>query len=483
MALPWNVLDGESTSRVFKFLNLSELFKCRLVCRRLTSLFASEHHAKSVLQKVECELGKATYKIRTEGRLHDSTYQSSLAKAKADKGTNVYHKTITICHKGCSSKFHGNTMPAFKESVRIGAEMIELDLILTRDRNIIIHHDQTTPDGEGLCFETPMSEIRRKFPEIPTLREFLENDMLRKSDIRIYFDLKCQDIVEPLLELLMEAVHRLQWDASRFLIASFDQYDLLDVNAFKSAHDVDFQTIVIVDAMPLGYAACFEELEVAYISIAQGRLIPAFVQDAHRRGMGVFAWTVNDPVLWRAFVRMGVDGICTDRPAEFQADLKAMAQCAPTPAPTPAAAGTAEARTLAPADLYPRSLEAPRQAAIAALAQARALLRFCTLPIAAISDAKLADPSGRLGTAAAFCEEVCRRYLEPSLISPAAFERVLAKLQAAAATTGGAGRRNNSKEPLAVQRGSFPLAFEAEWVAGLASQGLLVVDVATTCSS
>mmetsp|Transcript_39820 Transcript_39820/g.65259 ORF Transcript_39820/g.65259 Transcript_39820/m.65259 type:complete len:502 (-) Transcript_39820:198-1703(-) len=453
-------LDAESSSKIFNFLGPKDQFSCRSVCQALRPMFLSPQQAQSLLKRLSCDVMKATNRMAATGRIHDS--QLDFTPPKED--LNVHQKTMAICHKGCSSKFHGNTIPAFEESVKIGAEMIELDLILTKDRNIIIHHDPTTPDGSALCLETPMSVIRKKFPEIPTLRELLGNETLFKSGINIYFDLKCPDIVEPLLELLLEAVNGGKWHASRFLIASFDQYDLLDVAAFRSSHNVNFQTIVIVDAMPLGYAACFEELQVNYISIAQGRVIPAFIQDAHRRGMGVFAWTVNDPVLWREFVRMGVDGICTDHPEAFQRDraalqlerdgLKGLMTVS-----SKAELVDGELPVLSSLNLYPESFERPRASAIKALQQALPVLRFCQRFALETVDQILVE---KLDAAVQQCEKICKRYMEPILVSSHTFSVVLGLL-------GAAGK-------LQVGQGDFSLLFENEWVSGLASKGLVLIE-------
>lgn len=93
-----------------------------------------------------------------------------------------------VCaHRGASSVFPENTLPAFKEAGRLGAHMIEFDVYLTKDKQPVIMHDPTvdrTTDGAGKVRDLTLEEIKKldagswKAPQyagltVPTLDEAL----------------------------------------------------------------------------------------------------------------------------------------------------------------------------------------------------------------------------------------------------------------------------------------------------------------------
>lgn len=93
-----------------------------------------------------------------------------------------------ICaHRGANETHPENTLAAFKEAVRLGAQMVEFDVQITKDKELVIMHDRTverTTDGKGLVSELTLSEIKKldagswksqKFTgeKVPTLKEAL----------------------------------------------------------------------------------------------------------------------------------------------------------------------------------------------------------------------------------------------------------------------------------------------------------------------
>ena len=92
-----------------------------------------------------------------------------------------------VAHRGYSGKYPENTASAFEAAIVAGADMIELDVCMTKDRVPVVIHDQTlerTTDGHGLVSEFTLSELKKLdagswfSPEfegesIPTLEEIL----------------------------------------------------------------------------------------------------------------------------------------------------------------------------------------------------------------------------------------------------------------------------------------------------------------------
>lgn len=93
-----------------------------------------------------------------------------------------------ICaHRGAMSSHPENTIPAFMEAIRLGAHMIEFDVQITRDKKLVIMHDETvdrTTDGNGKISDFTFDQLREldagtkhsgefKGASIPSLEEVL----------------------------------------------------------------------------------------------------------------------------------------------------------------------------------------------------------------------------------------------------------------------------------------------------------------------
>ena len=94
-----------------------------------------------------------------------------------------------VAHRGYSARYPENTASAFDAAISAGADMIELDVCITKDRVPVVIHDQTlerTTDGAGMVSEFNLSELKKldagswfspefKGESIPTLEEILTN--------------------------------------------------------------------------------------------------------------------------------------------------------------------------------------------------------------------------------------------------------------------------------------------------------------------
>ena len=72
--------------------------------------------------------------------------------------------TVIIAHRGSAGTHPENTLPAFMEAVRSGADGIELDVHLTADQQLVVIHDESvdrTTNGKGLIRELTLEEIKK----------------------------------------------------------------------------------------------------------------------------------------------------------------------------------------------------------------------------------------------------------------------------------------------------------------------------------
>lgn len=98
-------------------------------------------------------------------------------------------QVMVICHRGDWRNFPENSIPAIESVIKMGADVVELDVALTKDSVLILMHDRTLDrctNGKGLIAEKNYEEIQKLYLKsahgaqnslnlrVPTLREALE---------------------------------------------------------------------------------------------------------------------------------------------------------------------------------------------------------------------------------------------------------------------------------------------------------------------
>lgn len=244
---------------------------------------------------------------------------------------------LVLAHRGGAALWPENTRLAFEGALGLGHRYIETDAWCTRDGHLVLHHDATldrTTDGSGKVVERTLDELRaldagfrftpdggRSHPHrgrgvtIPTVDEALD----LHPDVRLNIEIKDPN---PL------AV-RAMWD----LIQRRNAYDRILVAAEKGAIGRAFRELArgrvatsasfseslrFFAACRLGIAqllpTAFDALQVPATWKGFEVVNASFVTAAHRRGLHVHVWTINDRSTMDRLLAIGVDGIVTDRP-------------------------------------------------------------------------------------------------------------------------------------------------------------------------
>lgn len=147
-------------------------------------------------------------------------------------------------HRGNVDGFPENTMPAYRSAYEIGADMIELDLHMTKDGEIVLIHDGTldrTTDKTGKVYDMTLAQLWeadagvKTAPQfagtkIPTFREFL--DLVREMDAAGHTDMTFNFELKDYFHVEGEAWAKESCDKS---IAMIEEYGLTDrcfINSF-----------------------------------------------------------------------------------------------------------------------------------------------------------------------------------------------------------------------------------------------------------
>jgi glycerophosphoryl diester phosphodiesterase len=243
---------------------------------------------------------------------------------------------IVFAHRGASGTMPENTIPAFEEAVRLGARYLETDVQVTRDGVLVLAHDphlgRTAGDAReirDLTFKELMKvdagaaftpdggktyPFRDKGFRVPTLEEFLK----KFKDSRMNIEVKDGTVASAELILAMLKKYKAE---DRVLLAS-EKPDALPFIR-KTAPHIPTSTCrqEVLDFlwrsafMPWTLKAVpFDALQVP--ESAKG--IPVtnrrFLKIAHRLGVQVHVWTINDSDDMMRLFRKGADGIFTDFP-------------------------------------------------------------------------------------------------------------------------------------------------------------------------
>ncbi len=228
-----------------------------------------------------------------------------------------------IAHRGASAQAPESTAAAIRLAVALGADMIELDVQMTRDGRLVIFHDQQlarTTNGRGRL-------ARRRYRELARLdsgawfatrfagqRILLMSQVLRMvpRHVRLNLELKRTARGRVLVHRVARRL-RVASAVGRVLISSFDARLLRlmraacpgAARAMLCAHDPER---TLRTALALGCVAWHPH---------QAIVTPALVRRAHEAGLRVHVWTVDTRAQARRVVRMGVDGIFTNRPGRL----------------------------------------------------------------------------------------------------------------------------------------------------------------------
>lgn len=260
-------------------------------------------------------------------------------------------------HRGSRGTRPENTLASFSEALRVGADVLELDMAVTKDEAIVVSHSLAIPPA--LCLEpgggklsaaTPIRSLslaqvksydcgslpNPSFPEqlrfpgerIPTLEEVFE--LVERSTFpaaaAVEFSIETKIIpglphqspgperFVDLVAVLLEK-HSL---VSRTIVQSFDDRTL---RAMKKRLP-KVRTALLTGENHFDFVAAARGLGADILSPDSRWITRTDVIALHRAGVQVHPWTVDEDEGWARMLELGVDGIITDYPQRLSDYLK-----------------------------------------------------------------------------------------------------------------------------------------------------------------
>ncbi len=204
-----------------------------------------------------------------------------------------------ISHRGGKGFGPENTLQSLEEALDFGVEMIETDIRMSADGIPLIHHGPFL--GLHLLARIALPEIRERFPDIPTLREYLD-----LAGGRCSFNLEVKRC-DPIALAGVITEHQ---PSRPILVSSFDTDFLESFRHTGSPVDLG----LLAQFEPDGDRLLREARRCGATTLLPASFIVKedLVKAAHAADMRVITWTVNSTEQVTEVIAEGVDGIITD---------------------------------------------------------------------------------------------------------------------------------------------------------------------------
>jgi glycerophosphoryl diester phosphodiesterase len=263
-------------------------------------------------------------------------------------------------HRGCRGLYPENTIPGFLKAIDLGVTTLEMDLVITKDKKVILSHEPffnheitTLPNGEYVSesnerelniYEMVYSKVKKydvgqkvhpRFLQQqknkankPLLTEVIDSvEMHAKTNNKqpLFYNIETkiqpqtdnvyhpepQEFVDLIMAVILEK--KIQ---NRVIVQSFDSRSL----QYLHQKYPSIKTALLVEAFDKkSYEKQIEDLGFTptIYSPAQELVDLNLVQECRSKKIKLIPWTVNDLETIRRFVALGVDGIITDYPNLF----------------------------------------------------------------------------------------------------------------------------------------------------------------------
>ena len=239
---------------------------------------------------------------------------------------------LIIAHRGSSAHAPENTLPAFQLALDQAADGIELDVMLSKDQELIVIHDsnlERTTNGTGKVNESLSSELKKldagvwfgegfkntRLPLLSEVYDLIGDKMLINVELKNYHNPK-DNLAELALTLTKE--HKL---IDSVLFSSFNAFNLTRLKKLDPHAKTGLLCLPGKSGAPfrglIGRLFKYDALHPYYKDTS-----PQLLKTSHQRKKQFNVWTVNEVADLQRMAALGVDAIITDDPQHARHVLK-----------------------------------------------------------------------------------------------------------------------------------------------------------------
>ena len=239
---------------------------------------------------------------------------------------------VRIAHRGASGVSPENTTAAIEIAIQSGVDVVEIDVHGTSDGRVVVIHDANlnrTTDGRGFVTRKTLDQIRQADAghwysnafageRVPLLEEAIE---ITRHRALLLIEIKGNFLTEKILQIVDEMDA-----ADHVFVQSFNPETIRRIRLLNPS----IPTALIIGKLPStpsrvrARKMVRQVLEIGAnaLTLWHATLTPSFFEEMRKRAVAVWVWTVDEEIIMRDMVQMGVQGIITNYPQRLNAVLR-----------------------------------------------------------------------------------------------------------------------------------------------------------------
>jgi glycerophosphoryl diester phosphodiesterase len=249
-------------------------------------------------------------------------------------------------HRGARAMRPENTIPAFQYAIEAGADVLELDMAVTKDNVIVVSHDPilhppvcSGPSSRAVIRQLTLEQVREwdcgavRNPSFPKQQPIPETRMPTLDDVfalaptgPVQFNIETKSFPnhpeytpppDEFVRLVLDIIRKHKVE-QRVILQSFDFRTLHAMKAIAP----EIRLSALTENDKRDFVTIAAEAGSGIISPQYSMVTAEKVKQAHEAGTQVVPWTANDAATWDRLIDAGVDAIISDDPAALIAHLK-----------------------------------------------------------------------------------------------------------------------------------------------------------------
>jgi glycerophosphoryl diester phosphodiesterase len=257
--------------------------------------------------------------------------QMGCAAKKIDDSMKPTWKTrfpvMVIAHRGFSGEAPENTLAAFRKAIEVGSDMLELDVHLSKDKEIVVIHDENlerVTNGQGKVTDFTLKDLKKldagfRFgppfsgERIPTLKEVLQ---LTQRRILVNIEIKSPSQGQyPMVELVDRVLREVIKEKMLNQVI-FSSFNPMALERIKTREPRAWVALLYhKDWNSLREITAGESFFI--LNLRRNFLTKEKITKIHQEGMKVNVYTVDSEEEMEQFIRWGIDGIITNQPGQL----------------------------------------------------------------------------------------------------------------------------------------------------------------------